>query len=85
MKPVIQAMINLLAELSSGQDSAKITGYLHDLLIAIMHVEHWKVARLISLLAVLANLWDNEPPADAGRPLGASDQGGGGSYGGDRS
>lgn len=83
MKPVIQATINLLAELSSGQDSAKITGYLHDLLIAIMHVEHWKVARLISLLAVLANLWDNEPPA-ATRPLGADDQGGGGSYGGDR-
>lgn len=65
MKPVIQALINLLNELSSGQDSAKITGYLHDLLIAIMHVEHWRLIRLIALLAVVATMWDNEPASSA--------------------
>lgn len=70
MKPVLIAMMNLLAEMSSGQDSKKMVDYLHDMLIAVQHVESWKVTRLVTVLASLANLWDNEPPVEIERGRG---------------
>lgn len=66
MDRVVDSLVALVSEMSDGQEGAKMTAALHDLLIALMRVDHAQVLALIDHLTQFKHTGDTHVISDGG-------------------